>query len=402
MSDFVVSTPPGRVSILVSTFNRAPYLRESLDSLLAQTRKAHEIIVVNDGSSDGTDEILDEYADRIVVIRQQNSGKPRAINLAYERSSGEYLWIFDDDDVALPDSIALHAALLDQRKDLGFTYCGYLRGVDDDDKRIKVAEGVHVPSVDHDVFLIRLLETCFLTTQGMLIRRSAIAGHYLFNPELIRSQDYELFLRLASTSVGGWVEQASYIRRFHSGLRGSEKDRFEVARIEEKWFHYEKLASAAFLSEASLEYFLPRSLATRSTEPNLVYRALAQKAAILARKGLWGNLNSTIEALGQVRANQSDSIADENEVFERALRKDLAIREIITNSEVFERLKQALKVNLSQSEINAWARGLWFSLHESSCCLDRNERRIAICAVLRLLGVRGLLLETARKLRSLL
>lgn len=398
MTEPAVSTSPGRVSILVSTFNRAPYLRECLDSLLAQTRKPHEIIVVNDGSFDGTDAILDEYADRIIVIRQENSGKPRAINRAYERSSGEYLWIFDDDDVALPESIALHGALLDCRPELGFTYGNYLRGVDDSNGSIRVVGNAHVPEVAEDGFLISLLETCFLTTPSMLIRRSALGDAQIFDEGLMRSQDYELFLRLARSCRCEMIREPSFVRRYHSGPRGSLSDRFDVAIIEQKWFDYEKLATARFFREAGLEEFLPRSLIPHAHDPMMARRALAQKAVILARKGLWDDLARALHAIGDLRLRQSCVIQGSFLFFEKALRKDLAIRELLANEVIRARFERDLKSNLSRSEVNAWARGLWFALHDASCCLSESERRKATRMVFRLFGVAGLVGEVFRKL----
>src|SRR5450756_2616592 len=112
---------PGlRVSILVPTFNRANYIAECLDSLLAQTMPALEIIVIDDGSEDGTSELLKHYGQRIRYIRKDNGGEDTAGNLGVALARGEFIWIFGDDDVALPRAIANRVAALQARPDAGF------------------------------------------------------------------------------------------------------------------------------------------------------------------------------------------------------------------------------------------------------------------------------------------
>ena len=99
-------TMPARVSVLMATYNRGPMLEESLESVLAQTHQPCEIIVIDDGSTDDTPSRIASYGDQIRSIRLANGGKSRALNAAMPRVSGDFVWIFDDDDVALPTSIA--------------------------------------------------------------------------------------------------------------------------------------------------------------------------------------------------------------------------------------------------------------------------------------------------------
>src|SRR5690606_24595967 len=91
-----------KVSIIIPTYNRANYLKESLDSVIAQTYPNKEIIVINDGSTDETTEILQEYKHSIKYFNKENGGKSSAINLGLKKATGDYIWIFDDDDIALP------------------------------------------------------------------------------------------------------------------------------------------------------------------------------------------------------------------------------------------------------------------------------------------------------------
>src|SRR3989338_4269347 len=94
-----------KITVLIPTFNRAAFLAECLDSLLSQTLPATQILVANDGSTDNTLEVLKPYRNRIDYTETPQLGKPSAINFAMDKVTGDYLWIFDDDDVCLPDAL---------------------------------------------------------------------------------------------------------------------------------------------------------------------------------------------------------------------------------------------------------------------------------------------------------
>lgn len=108
------------VSVLLPTYNRAALIGETIDSLLAQTRRPDEIIVINDGSTDATPEVLARYAPHVQVIEQANSGKSAALNRALAAAKQPCIWIVDDDDIILPGTCALLMAELESDPLLGF------------------------------------------------------------------------------------------------------------------------------------------------------------------------------------------------------------------------------------------------------------------------------------------
>ena len=94
------------VTVIIPTYNRAHLLRQALDSIFRQTLTPSQVIVTDDGSTDDTREALRGYYDRIEYLPQaHNRGKAAALNAALPRVRGELVWIFDDDDVALPHSL---------------------------------------------------------------------------------------------------------------------------------------------------------------------------------------------------------------------------------------------------------------------------------------------------------
>jgi glycosyltransferase involved in cell wall biosynthesis len=107
-----------RVSVLIPCFNAAPFLAAALDSVLAQTYRAIEIIVVDDGSTDGSAEVLRCYqAQGIKVVSQSNRGQSAAANAAYAQSTGNLIKFFDADDILEPDMIERQVARLGGRTD---------------------------------------------------------------------------------------------------------------------------------------------------------------------------------------------------------------------------------------------------------------------------------------------
>ncbi len=95
------------ISVIIPTYNGARYIRQAIDSVLAQSYSDYEIIVVDDGSTDNTAEILWPYGDRITYLYQSNQKLPTARNNGITASKGKYLAFLDSDDLFLPDK--LHA-----------------------------------------------------------------------------------------------------------------------------------------------------------------------------------------------------------------------------------------------------------------------------------------------------
>ena len=105
------------VSVVVPSYNRANVIAQSLDSALAQTYPRLEIIVVDDGSTDETEQAVAPYRDRVVFIRQQNQGLAGARNTGLARATGEYVAWLDSDDLWNPDKLALQIAFLRRHPD---------------------------------------------------------------------------------------------------------------------------------------------------------------------------------------------------------------------------------------------------------------------------------------------
>src|SRR5262245_59492249 len=105
------------VSVIIPAYNVAPYIAETLDSLWAQTYSDYEAIVVNDGSTDETEQVITPYLERfggkLIYVRQENRGLPGARNTGMRQARGRYLALLDGDDVWLPDYLTTLVALIE-------------------------------------------------------------------------------------------------------------------------------------------------------------------------------------------------------------------------------------------------------------------------------------------------
>ena len=115
------------ISVIIPTYNYANYVRDAVESVLNQSYKEFEIIVVDDGSTDGTKKVLEPLKNRIRYIYQENRGLPSAYNTGIKASKGEYIAFLDSDDLWLPEKLKLQKKYFDDNPAVGMVICnGYL------------------------------------------------------------------------------------------------------------------------------------------------------------------------------------------------------------------------------------------------------------------------------------
>lgn len=180
------------VSLIIPTYNRAYCLSEAIDSALGQTRQPEEIIVIDDASTDNTDQVLARYADRIRILRNQtNQGASRSRNLAVEASRGDYIAFLDSDDAFLPDKLALQMAVAEKHPDAGMIGTDYW--MVDQQGRVLFHPGGETPSDPCEA----LLFSVWSMLGAILIKREAFTSAGGFNEEIIVAEDHELWSRIA-------------------------------------------------------------------------------------------------------------------------------------------------------------------------------------------------------------
>lgn len=182
----------GSIAIAIACYNQAHFLAEALDSALAQTRPAAEIIVVDDGSTDDTAAVAARYP-KVRYVRQANAGLSTARNAGLAAAASRYVLFLDADDTLAPETLARAGTLLDSDPELAFVYGGY-RDVDADGELIWAQP---VQPVD-DVFTSLLARGNFIAMHGTVLydaERLRTAGG--FDPGLPSCEDFDVFLRLS-------------------------------------------------------------------------------------------------------------------------------------------------------------------------------------------------------------
>lgn len=185
---------PPRVSVIVSTYNRAGYLREALASVRAQTYTDWECIVADDGSTDGTEAQMRSLAahdPRLVYVRLPNGGRPgRTRNAGVASARGELLAFLDDDDLWLPRKLELQVEVLDQEPGVQLTF-GLVERFGAETGSWPTRPVPARPTLDD------LLRDNFIPCSSVVCRRAAFLEAGSFSEEFRIVQDYELWLRIA-------------------------------------------------------------------------------------------------------------------------------------------------------------------------------------------------------------
>jgi glycosyltransferase involved in cell wall biosynthesis len=335
------------VTAVIATYNRAHFLGEALSSVLGQTVPPAQVIVVNDGSTDSTPTVLRRYAGRIEVIDQENGGKSRALNRAMPHVRGEYLWIFDDDDVALPQNLERHLAVLEAHPEAGFVYSGGSLIHSLPDGRVEHKGYLPMPEVPDDEIFPRMLEQNFMQQQAMLVRTRCYREVRPFDPGLDRCQDYEMNLRLARRFAGKRLDASSFLFRQHDGRRGRPGTRFSAEERSSNWAKISRELLLSLRGELELAAYLPRGLGAGQLDEPRRRRALLQRACVMARLGLWEEALADLgHALVDTMPGALLSMA-ERDLCRRALGKffgfDLAIEGLVNDPVLSRRFKRVLE-----------------------------------------------------------
>lgn len=213
-----------KVSVIIPTYNRAQYIGAAIESILLQTFRDFEIIVVDDGSTDDTEAVLKTLRHRLNYVRQAHSGLPAvARNNALRNAKGEYIAFLDSDDVFLPGKLASQTARLDAEPQLALVYSNaeYFRG----DGSVVGTLLKSLPPIQGQI-LVPLLVDNFLATCSVLVRKSCLdtVGFFDESPALPGGEDYDLWLRIAAHHNVGFVKGMSSRIRLHDwNISGGDK-----------------------------------------------------------------------------------------------------------------------------------------------------------------------------------
>jgi glycosyltransferase involved in cell wall biosynthesis len=181
-----------RFSVIIPVYNRACVVARAVESVLSQTCQDFEIVVVNDGSTDDTEGVLQPYRDRIHYIRQSNRGSAAARNHGIQECRGQYIAFLDSDDRWYPEKLARIQEAILAHSDAGLLYSDY-RSVTPKGRLVRVERCRHVVGNAYGGLLLH----CFVLTSTVVCKRECFDTVGFFHEPLRRVQDWDMWIRIA-------------------------------------------------------------------------------------------------------------------------------------------------------------------------------------------------------------
>ncbi len=218
------------ISVIIPAHNRAHTLPRALDSVLAQSEPASEVILVDDGSGDATRQLLATRYPQVRYLHQQNRGVSAARNLGVGKSRGDWIALLDSDDEWLPGKLAAQRALIESNPHLRICHT----------EEIWIRDGKRVNAMKKHAkgggrIYLDCLPLCVISPSSVLLRRDLLDEAGLFDETLPACEDYDLWLRICASEAVAFVRQPQIVKygghedqlsRAHWGM-----DRFRVRAL---------------------------------------------------------------------------------------------------------------------------------------------------------------------------
>ena len=376
-----------QVSLVMSVFNGQPYLGAAVDSILAQTWRDFEFIVIDDGSTDDSGSLLRRYAEsdaRVVIItNERNLGLTPSLNLGLRRARGAYMARQDADDLSSPERLACQVAFLDAHPTVGVV--GTLSQVIDAEGQVVEGTNYHSALIGNLELKEQLLHDNPICHGSVLMRRELVIAVGGYDETIETTQDYDLWLRLAEVTEFANLEAVLYYYRVHPGSVGRTRyarQTYDKARVLARSLRRrqakpppERLAVAAhhYLVSAQMAY----------QQGNIAMAARAMTAALELSPTLFGRADLRDELDAVFTPNQPLAVGRHftSAVF-AGLRSDAALA----------RLERRLMARLymrevfdghSKGDLDRVRQSCWPALrHDPRWLLNRGVVRIVLKAFL--------------------
>lgn len=208
---------PPLFTVLVPTYNQAQYLPACLESLLAQTCSNWEAVIVNDGSSDNTRDVLDLYArkdPRFRVLHKENGGVATALNLALENARGRWICWLSSDDMFMPDKLEQHVRGFIEYPDTYFFHTAYNVFYEEDGRFAEI--GLPADFIPQESLqVLKFFEINYVNGISICIHRSVFEKVGGFNTNLRNGQDFDMWLRISSLYRSQHLGNRTCVTRVH-------------------------------------------------------------------------------------------------------------------------------------------------------------------------------------------
>lgn len=262
-----------KVSVIIPTYNNCHYITKAIESVLNQTYKDFEIIVVDDGSDDNTSSLISKYGRKLKYFYQCNSGAASARNKGINESKGEYISFLDSDDYFYEDNLLKKIAFLERNLGIGLVFSdwNYVDEIGNYLNKGSLHFHYAQKKLSGLIFGELLYKRNFIATPTVIIRRYVLEDIGLFDPTIPSQEEYDLWLRISSKYSSYYINEPLVNVIVHAGSLSSDF---------EKW----TLGNALIVDK--LHQILPKDFIVKK---GFVNRLTADKFTFLARNYVKNN-----------------------------------------------------------------------------------------------------------------
>jgi len=278
------------VSVVCPAYNCAPFIAPALESVFSQSYRPLEVIVVDDGSTDATPELLKSYSE-VHYIRQVNRGPSAARNRAIDFAQGEYVAFLDLDDLWTPEKLSEQVAIFDSCPDAGLCFADmrlFSDGAGDEPTMFqKYSLTAEYFGHEHlvEIAIAKLVNLNFIPTSSVVARKTALVQAGGFDEQFRKAEDWDLWLRLALHRPIIYSPKLLTLKRVHEVNTSRDSEGMNVASVQVleklKRDHKELLDKLGVDIVSVL----------RDGYRNLGYFYLRQISLAEARRALWQSLS---------------------------------------------------------------------------------------------------------------
>ena len=205
-----------RVSVIINNYNYGLFLREAIDSALNQTYSHTKVIVVDDGSTDDSREIIASYRDRIISVLKKNGGQASAFNAGFAVSQGDIICFLDADDIFMPDKVAEIVEIFRCQQDIG--WCFHSLSLLDNNTKLFIKQSKKYSSGECD-FRVRIkrakLPYIHTATSGLCFTRPLLQRILPMPEDIAIASDNYLKFAVAALSKGFFLNKELVLQRIH-------------------------------------------------------------------------------------------------------------------------------------------------------------------------------------------
>jgi glycosyltransferase involved in cell wall biosynthesis len=229
-----------KISVIIPTYNRSHLIKDAVESVLSQTYQDFELIIIDDGSTDNTREVLAEYGERLQYIYQENQGRSAARNHGINLAKGEYIAFLDSDDVWFPDKLARQVPILESAPDNVVLVHGYKCIVDKNLQPIpgwelKLRKLYTLAERGEETYENYLHSNCIFTST-ILARKAAIIEISGYDTSTQGVEDLDFYLRLLLLNYNfAFISEPPLIKyRWHGDNTNQLSSNYSYLQVYEK------------------------------------------------------------------------------------------------------------------------------------------------------------------------